>query len=318
MWPGRRNISRARPSASASPMCWRRPPMPRSRRSPRSRRTCSGSSSTASPYNDHAITYDLVRRADAAGAHVLVPTVDSAGKSKRPRDIRNGDAVPFPINPWTAYQVVTSPAWRARCSSTACRSPPIWCPMLAPIRPRYRPQNHAAALRRQPHLGRACAPARPLEARLRGQGHPASAGRRARGGARRRRHHGLQSRRPPFRRRAGLDRRAARDRLRGRIARHRDDRFRHPRRPRRGARARARRQVLLHRAAASPMALARSARPARRTSSTCSSTRSAPSCCMSARARSPRRPRSRCAIRAPGGWQCKANPFRFLADQRRA
>jgi (S)-mandelate dehydrogenase len=61
--------------------------------------------------NDHAITYDLVRRADEAGAHVLVPTVDSAGKSKRPRDIKNGTRVPFTINPWTTYQVLTSPAW---------------------------------------------------------------------------------------------------------------------------------------------------------------------------------------------------------------
>src|SRR5439155_20479610 len=65
------------------------------------------------PSNDHAITFDLVRRADAAGAHVLVPTVDSAGKSKRPRDIRNGVAVPFPITPWTMLQVVTSPYWAA-------------------------------------------------------------------------------------------------------------------------------------------------------------------------------------------------------------
>jgi L-lactate dehydrogenase (cytochrome) len=63
------------------------------------------------PHNDHAITFDLVRRADAAGAHVLVPTVDSAGKSKRPRDIRNGVAVPFPITPWTVLQVLMSPAW---------------------------------------------------------------------------------------------------------------------------------------------------------------------------------------------------------------
>ena len=63
------------------------------------------------PYDDHAITFDLVRRADEAGAHVLVPTVDSAGKSKRPRDIRNGVRVPFPINPWTTYQVLSSPAW---------------------------------------------------------------------------------------------------------------------------------------------------------------------------------------------------------------
>jgi len=63
------------------------------------------------PYNDHAITFDLVRRADAAGAHVLVPTVDSAGKSKRPRDIKNGVAVPFPITLHNVWQVATSPAW---------------------------------------------------------------------------------------------------------------------------------------------------------------------------------------------------------------
>jgi (S)-mandelate dehydrogenase len=63
------------------------------------------------PHNDHAITFDLVRRADAAGARVLVPTVDSAGKSKRPRDIKNGVALPFPITLRNAWQVATSPAW---------------------------------------------------------------------------------------------------------------------------------------------------------------------------------------------------------------
>jgi L-lactate dehydrogenase (cytochrome) len=63
------------------------------------------------PANDHAITFDLVRRAEAAGARVLVPTVDSAGKSKRPRDIKNGVALPFPVTPWTVWQVATSPAW---------------------------------------------------------------------------------------------------------------------------------------------------------------------------------------------------------------
>jgi L-lactate dehydrogenase (cytochrome) len=63
------------------------------------------------PHDDHAITFDLVRRADTAGARVLVPTVDSAGKSKRPRDIRNGVAVPFPITVRTLWQAATSPAW---------------------------------------------------------------------------------------------------------------------------------------------------------------------------------------------------------------
>ncbi len=61
--------------------------------------------------NDHAITFDLVQRADVAGAHVLVPTIDSAGKSKRPRDIRSGVTVPFKIGPMTVYQVATSPFW---------------------------------------------------------------------------------------------------------------------------------------------------------------------------------------------------------------
>jgi len=61
--------------------------------------------------NDHAITFDLVRRADAAGAQVLVPTIDSAGKSKRPRDIRSGVTVPFVLSPSIAFQVATSPFW---------------------------------------------------------------------------------------------------------------------------------------------------------------------------------------------------------------
>ncbi len=63
------------------------------------------------PYDDHAITFDLVKRADEAGAHVLVPTIDSTGKSKRPRDIRNGVRVPFKIGPKTFFQIATSPAW---------------------------------------------------------------------------------------------------------------------------------------------------------------------------------------------------------------
>ena len=61
--------------------------------------------------NDHAITYDLVRRADAAGAKVLVPTIDSTGKSKRLRDIRNGFKIPHRVTPSIAFQVATSPAW---------------------------------------------------------------------------------------------------------------------------------------------------------------------------------------------------------------
>jgi len=42
---------------------------------------------------------------------VLVPTIDSAGKSKRPRDIRSGVTVPFKPTASTIFQVATSPAW---------------------------------------------------------------------------------------------------------------------------------------------------------------------------------------------------------------
>jgi (S)-mandelate dehydrogenase len=68
--------------------------------------------------NDHAITYDLVRRAEAAGAQVLVPTIDSAGKSKRPRDIRHGVKVPFRIGPRIFMQVATSPLWALQLLKT--------------------------------------------------------------------------------------------------------------------------------------------------------------------------------------------------------
>jgi (S)-mandelate dehydrogenase len=61
--------------------------------------------------NDHFITYDLVRRAEAAGAQVLVPTIDSAGKSKRPRDIRWGVKVPFRLKPATLMQIAAAPVW---------------------------------------------------------------------------------------------------------------------------------------------------------------------------------------------------------------
>jgi L-lactate dehydrogenase (cytochrome) len=69
-------------------------------------------------FDDHAVTFDLVRRADAAGAHVLVPTIDSAGKSKRPRDIRSGVKVPFVAGPSTVYQVATSPLWALALAKT--------------------------------------------------------------------------------------------------------------------------------------------------------------------------------------------------------
>jgi (S)-mandelate dehydrogenase len=64
-----------------------------------------------SPGNDNKITFDLVRRADAAGAHALVVTIDTPVRAKRPQDWRNGVSVPFKPNLRTVVDVASSPAW---------------------------------------------------------------------------------------------------------------------------------------------------------------------------------------------------------------
>lgn len=63
------------------------------------------------PANDHAVGFDLVRRAQDAGAHVLVLTLDVPARSKRPRELRHGLIVPFRPSAYTIYDIVTSPAW---------------------------------------------------------------------------------------------------------------------------------------------------------------------------------------------------------------
>ena len=63
------------------------------------------------PADDHAIGFDLVRRAQNAGAHVLVLTLDVPERSKRPRELRHGLVVPFRPTAHTIYDVMTSPAW---------------------------------------------------------------------------------------------------------------------------------------------------------------------------------------------------------------
>jgi len=63
--------------------------------------------------DDHKVGFDLVRRAERAGAHVLVLTLDVPTRSKRPREMRNRLAVPFQPGARTIYEVLTSPAWLA-------------------------------------------------------------------------------------------------------------------------------------------------------------------------------------------------------------
>jgi L-lactate dehydrogenase (cytochrome) len=61
--------------------------------------------------DDHKVGFDLVRRAQAAGVHVLVMTVDTPGRAKRPGELRNGLTLPFRPTLRTIMQAALSPAW---------------------------------------------------------------------------------------------------------------------------------------------------------------------------------------------------------------
>jgi (S)-mandelate dehydrogenase len=61
--------------------------------------------------NDHVIGFDIVKRADAAGAHVLVLTLDVPSRAKRPRELRNGLVFPYRPDARAIFDVITSPAW---------------------------------------------------------------------------------------------------------------------------------------------------------------------------------------------------------------
>lgn len=63
------------------------------------------------PQRDHADGFDLVRRAQSAGAQVLVITMDVPIRTKRPREVRRGLVLPFKMHARTVWDVLTSPAW---------------------------------------------------------------------------------------------------------------------------------------------------------------------------------------------------------------
>ncbi|WP_213253500.1 alpha-hydroxy-acid oxidizing protein [Bradyrhizobium sp. sBnM-33] len=56
------------------------------------------------PADDHAVTFDLIKRARAAGARIIAGTLDTPVRSKRPRDLRNGLVVPFRPTPKTIWK----------------------------------------------------------------------------------------------------------------------------------------------------------------------------------------------------------------------
>jgi len=61
--------------------------------------------------DEHKVGFDLVRRADAAGAHVLILTLDVPVRTTRSREVMGGIVYPFRITPRMAAGVATSPGY---------------------------------------------------------------------------------------------------------------------------------------------------------------------------------------------------------------
>ena len=63
------------------------------------------------PEADHSTSFDLIRRAQAAGMRALVVTVDVPAPSRKVRDIRNGLTVPLRISPKMLAGTIARPSW---------------------------------------------------------------------------------------------------------------------------------------------------------------------------------------------------------------
>jgi len=61
--------------------------------------------------DDHRVSWDLIRRAEAAGAGVLVLTLDVPLLARRRRDMRNGLTLPFRLSPALIADALAHPAW---------------------------------------------------------------------------------------------------------------------------------------------------------------------------------------------------------------
>ena len=61
--------------------------------------------------DDHKVGFDLVRRADAAGAHALVLTMDVPVRTTRSREVAGGIVYPFHITPGMALGVISTPGY---------------------------------------------------------------------------------------------------------------------------------------------------------------------------------------------------------------
>ena len=72
--------------------------------------------------NEHAIGYDLVRRADAAGVHVLMLTLDVPVRTTRAREVAAGVTSPFRPDLRMACGILACPAYLSRCGDMVSRA----------------------------------------------------------------------------------------------------------------------------------------------------------------------------------------------------
>ena len=61
--------------------------------------------------NELAVNFDLARRAEACGVHVLVLTLDVPARTKRPRELRNDLVIPYRPNLKTIMELAFRPSW---------------------------------------------------------------------------------------------------------------------------------------------------------------------------------------------------------------
>ncbi|MDP6824817.1 MAG: alpha-hydroxy acid oxidase, partial [Dehalococcoidales bacterium] len=59
----------------------------------------------------HAIGFDLMNRADAAGARVLMLTMDTPTRTTRPREVKSGIMAPFRLSIRLRLDALSSPSW---------------------------------------------------------------------------------------------------------------------------------------------------------------------------------------------------------------
>ena len=65
------------------------------------------------PRENHKLGFDMVRRAEAAGAHVLMLTMDTPIRTTRPREVQSGITSPFKPDLWMMTSILASPRWLA-------------------------------------------------------------------------------------------------------------------------------------------------------------------------------------------------------------